>query len=46
MALLRYWNDDFVEEKAGKNIANRKKVIDTHTVGRKSFAQLRSELVC
>ena len=26
MALLRYWNDYFVEEKAGKNIANRKKI--------------------
>ncbi|KAL8094211.1 hypothetical protein AgCh_035914 [Apium graveolens] len=45
MVILKYWSDEAVQDKAEKNVANRKKVTDTHTVGRISFAQLRSKML-
>ncbi|KAL8094216.1 hypothetical protein AgCh_035919 [Apium graveolens] len=45
MVILKYWSDEAMQEKARKNVANRKNVTDTHTVGRTSFAQLRSKMV-
>lgn len=44
--LLQYWGDETIQEKAAKNAANRKNVIDTHTSGRMSFAQIRNTMVC
>lgn len=44
--LLQYWADEHVKEKAAKNVANRKKLIDTHTSGRTSFAQIGNNMVC
>lgn len=43
--LLKYWGDESVQTKAEKNIVNRKKVADTHTAGRTSFAQIGNEMV-
>lgn len=43
--LMKYWSDEAIQKRASKNLANRKKVTDTHTAGRTSFAQIRSEMV-
>ncbi|KAK1360862.1 hypothetical protein POM88_025391 [Heracleum sosnowskyi] len=37
-------NEGIVQEKAAKNLANRKKLTDTHTAGRTSFAQIRNQM--
>ncbi|KAL8094203.1 hypothetical protein AgCh_035906 [Apium graveolens] len=34
MVILKYWSDKAVQDKVEKNVANRKKVTDTHNVGR------------
>ncbi|XP_074354701.1 uncharacterized protein LOC141693487 isoform X3 [Apium graveolens] len=44
MVILKYWSDEDVQDKAKKNVANRKKVTGTHIAGRTSFVQLRSEM--
>ncbi|XP_074325248.1 uncharacterized protein LOC141662100 [Apium graveolens] len=44
MVILKYWSDEAVQDKAEKNVANRKKVTYTHTAGRTIFAQLRSKM--
>ncbi|KAL8094205.1 hypothetical protein AgCh_035908 [Apium graveolens] len=44
MVILKYWSDEDVQDKVEKNVANRKKVTDTHIVGRTSFAQLCSKM--
>ncbi|XP_065877304.1 uncharacterized protein [Euphorbia lathyris] len=42
--LLQYWADKKVQELAKKNAESRKKIIDTHTAGPRSFAQIRKKL--
>ncbi|KAL8121437.1 hypothetical protein AgCh_018240 [Apium graveolens] len=44
MVMLKYWSDEAVQDKDENNIANRKKVTDTHTVGHTSFTQLRNKM--
>lgn len=44
--LLQYWGDEKIKSTAAKNSNNRRKVIDTHTTGRTSFAQIRNDMVC
>lgn len=34
------------QERAEKNAQNRKLIVETHTAGRKSFAQIGEEIVC
>nr|XP_017245333.1 PREDICTED: uncharacterized protein LOC108216991 [Daucus carota subsp. sativus] len=43
-SLIAYWGDEFVKEKARKNVVNRQKVKDKHKAGRKSFAQIGNEI--
>ena len=43
--LLQYWGHEKIKSTAAKNSNNRRKVIDTHTAGRKSFAQIGNEMV-
>ncbi|KAK1387885.1 hypothetical protein POM88_016063 [Heracleum sosnowskyi] len=42
--LLEYWNDESVQARAKKNAASRKRYVDTHTLGPKSFAQHRYKM--
>ncbi|CAH9139308.1 unnamed protein product [Cuscuta epithymum] len=42
--VMKYWGRKEVQAKAEKNTSNRKKVKDTHTVGPRSFAQIREKL--
>ncbi|XP_063939733.1 uncharacterized protein LOC135148442 [Daucus carota subsp. sativus] len=42
--LLQYWGDEKIKSTAVKNANNRRKVIDTHTAGRTSFAQIRNDM--
>ncbi|WOH15070.1 hypothetical protein DCAR_0934605 [Daucus carota subsp. sativus] len=42
--LLQYWGHEKIKSTAAKNSNNRRKVIDTHTAGRKSFAQIGNEM--
>ena len=44
--LLQYWGDEKIKSTAVKNANNRRRVIDTHTAGRTSFAQIRNDMVC
>ena len=34
------------QERARKNAENRKLIVETHTAGRKSFAQIGEKIVC
>lgn len=42
--LLKYWGDAEVQERAKKNAENRQLIVETHTAGRKSFAQIGEKI--
>ncbi|KAL6584563.1 hypothetical protein OROMI_003852 [Orobanche minor] len=42
--LLKYWGDEEVQDRARKNAENRKLIVETHTAGRKSFAQIGEKI--
>ncbi|KAL8094195.1 hypothetical protein AgCh_035898 [Apium graveolens] len=44
MVILKCWSDEAVQDKAEKNVANRKKITYMHIAGRTSFAQFRSKM--
>ncbi|XP_070012715.1 uncharacterized protein LOC107798777 [Nicotiana tabacum] len=43
--LLKYWNSEKFQRMSKTNIENRKQLKNSHTVGKKSFAIVRNELV-
>ncbi|KAL6577016.1 hypothetical protein OROMI_011292 [Orobanche minor] len=42
--LLKYWADEKVQDKARKNAAARQRIIESHTTGPRSFAQVAHKL--
>lgn len=42
--LIKYWGSKKVQEIAEKNASNRKKIVDTHTAGTTSFAQISKQM--
>ncbi|XP_074348557.1 uncharacterized protein LOC141687246 [Apium graveolens] len=43
-ALLEYWGDETVQERARKNVESRRQVVDTHTAGPRSFSQVKHKM--
>ncbi|KAK1382521.1 hypothetical protein POM88_020256 [Heracleum sosnowskyi] len=43
--LLKYWGDKKVQDSAKRNSNSRKELTETHTVGPKSFAQIKNKMV-
>nr|XP_017233268.1 PREDICTED: uncharacterized protein LOC108207323 [Daucus carota subsp. sativus] len=42
--LLNYWGDEEVQRRSRENAENRQKIVETHTAGRKSFAQIGEQI--